>query len=115
MHGSTLVLERSVVQCCHYTASLLHPQKKKRTHVRTVDEPEGKKIPKSFVMERGTVGRAVSRLVLDTRRVMEPHTASKLKVSAAATHTCNEVYVSCMYTVCEPFPHDEHILAGSVD
>lgn len=31
-------------------------------------------------MERGKVGRILSQLVLDIRHIMEPHTASKLKV-----------------------------------
>ena len=35
---------------------------------------------KTFVMERGKVGRVLSQLVLDLRHIMEPYTASKLKV-----------------------------------
>ena len=31
-------------------------------------------------MERGKVGRVLSQLVLDLRHIMEPYTASKLKV-----------------------------------
>lgn len=41
---------------------------------------EGKPTPHTFVIERGKVGRTLSQLVLDVRKVMEPHTASKLKV-----------------------------------
>lgn len=37
-------------------------------------------VAKTFVMERGKVGRLLSQLVLDIRHIMEPHTASKLKV-----------------------------------
>ena len=37
--------------------------------------------PHTFVMERGKVGRTLSQLVLDLRKVIEPHTASKLKVT----------------------------------
>ena len=44
-------------------------------------EDVSSKVPRSFVMERGAVGKAVSQLVVDMRQVMEPHTASKLKVS----------------------------------
>ena len=44
-------------------------------------EEVSSKVPRSFVMERGAVGRAVSQLVMDVRQVMEPHTASKLKVA----------------------------------
>lgn len=35
-------------------------------------------------MERGAVGKAVGQLVVDVRQVMEPHTASKLKVARGA-------------------------------
>ena len=62
--------------------------------MQNVEEREGKKIPKSFVMERGDVGRAVSKLVLDMRRVMEPHTASKLKVNFGRAVSM------CIYHVC---------------
>jgi len=54
-------------------------QRKKRTHVP--QEEVSSKVPRSFVMERGAVGKAVGQLVLDMRQVMEPHTASKLKVA----------------------------------
>lgn len=46
-----------------------------------MDGEEGKKVPKTFVVERGKVGHVLSQLVLDLRHIMEPHTASKLKVS----------------------------------
>ncbi len=59
-------------------------QKKRRTHVK-VDEsaannPDAPKIPKSFVFKSGDVGKTVEALVRDMRRVMEPHTAIRLKV-----------------------------------
>lgn len=57
-------------------------QRKKRTHVP--QEEVSSKIPRSFVMERGAVGKAVGQLVVDVRQVMEPHTASKLKVVRGA-------------------------------
>ena len=43
---------------------------------------------KTFVMERGKVGRLLSQLVLDLRHVMEPHTASKLKVGRTQMDHC---------------------------
>lgn len=43
-------------------------------------EEELSKIPRSFVMRSGVVGRSVSALVRDVRKIMEPHTASHLKV-----------------------------------
>ncbi|PWA02928.1 hypothetical protein BB558_000924 [Smittium angustum] len=52
---------------------------KKRTKKRTHKVIENEKIPKSFVVRFGKVGSTVSELVRDIRRVMEPHTASKLR------------------------------------
>ena len=39
----------------------------------------GTKVPQTFVMERGRVGKNLLQLVQDFRKVMEPYTASKLK------------------------------------
>ena len=58
---------------------LLSLQKKKRTHVEQ-DESALPQVPRTFVMERGRIGSTLNQLVLDLRQVMEPHTASKLKV-----------------------------------
>lgn len=38
-------------------------------------------MPHSFVMHRGDVGKSVLQLEIDMRHVMEPYTASKLKVT----------------------------------
>ena len=38
-------------------------------------------MPHSFVMHRGDVGKSVLQLEIDIRHVMEPYTASKLKVT----------------------------------
>lgn len=46
-------------------------------------EGEGRKVPKAFVVERGKVGHVLSQLVLDIRKIMEPNTATKLKVKSA--------------------------------
>ena len=46
-------------------------------------ESDGQSVPKTFVMERGKVGSVLNQLVLDLRQVMEPYTASKLKVSVS--------------------------------
>jgi len=43
-------------------------------------EEEYKKCPHSFVFHRGLVGKNVKRLTMDMRHVMEPYTASHLKV-----------------------------------
>eukprot|EP00123_Amoebidium_parasiticum_P016007 comp23243_c0_seq1/m.37945 comp23243_c0_seq1/g.37945 ORF comp23243_c0_seq1/g.37945 comp23243_c0_seq1/m.37945 type:complete len:490 (-) comp23243_c0_seq1:345-1814(-) len=51
-------------------------RKKQRTHV----EGDDSGVPKSFVMHTGEVGHALEGLIRDIRSVMEPYTASKLKV-----------------------------------
>lgn len=43
-------------------------------------EEELKKAPHSFVFQRGHVGKNIKQLITDVRHVMEPYTASKLKV-----------------------------------
>jgi ribosome biogenesis protein SSF1/2 len=37
-------------------------------------------VPKSFVIKHGQVGSSLTQLVRDVRKVMEPNTASRLKV-----------------------------------
>ena len=39
-----------------------------------------KKAPHTFIIHRGQVGKSVKELEMNLRRVMEPFTASKLKV-----------------------------------
>ena len=67
------VLAIAIGFCC------LSLQKKKHTHVAQ-DESALSPMPMTFVMERGKVGGALTQLVLDLRQVMEPFTASKLRV-----------------------------------
>jgi len=43
-------------------------------------EEENKNAPHTFVFQRGKVGKNVTELMRDMRRVLEPYTASKLKV-----------------------------------
>ncbi|CAG8604113.1 4691_t:CDS:2 [Paraglomus brasilianum] len=56
-------------------------KKKRRTHVRPSETPlpNAPIIPHSFVIKSGKVGKSVSGLVRDIRRVMEPNTATKLR------------------------------------
>ena len=54
-------------------------QKKRKTH-QEVTEEDVKKVPHSFVMHKGEVGKSVLQLEMDIRHVMEPYTATKLKV-----------------------------------
>eukprot|EP01134_Creolimax_fragrantissima_P004854 CFRG4854T1 len=51
-------------------------RKKKRTHVIAAE----KNIPRSFVIHTGTVAAPVEQLEKDVRAVMEPYTATSLKV-----------------------------------
>jgi ribosome biogenesis protein SSF1/2 len=41
--------------------------------------------PKSFVIKHGPVGYSITQLVRDMRKVMEPNTASRLRVSNLGT------------------------------
>ena len=68
-------------------------QRKTRTHVvgppsGAVGAPESElteKVPKSFVLKKGKVHSNVSDLAEEMRRVMEPHTARKLRERAKNT------------------------------
>jgi hypothetical protein len=58
---------------------------KKRTHVKKVDNPADPKIPKSFVIRTGKTtadpaSSVLAQLVLDVRKIMEPNTATRLRV-----------------------------------
>ncbi|KAJ1801552.1 rRNA-binding ribosome biosynthesis protein [Coemansia sp. RSA 2399] len=53
-------------------------RKKRRTHAVPTQE-DIDKVPKALVVKSGQIGRTVSELVNDVRRVMEPNTASKLR------------------------------------
>nr|XP_006817726.1 PREDICTED: suppressor of SWI4 1 homolog [Saccoglossus kowalevskii] len=58
-------------------------KKRKSKQGGTTTESENSdltKAPHSFVFHRGLVGRNIKQLVVDMRRVMEPYTASNLKV-----------------------------------
>ena len=56
-------------------------RRKTRTHVPVpAGGPDG--VPRSFVVKHGQVGSSLTQLVRDIRRVMEPNTASRLRVSA---------------------------------
>lgn len=84
MHATSTYHQWYVYSWWYKPNHLIIFQKKKHTHVVPDDGGVGQKgVAKTFVMERGKVGRLLSQLVLDLRHVMEPHTASKLKVSRA--------------------------------
>ena len=54
--------------------------KKNKASVPEAEETEVSKAPHSFVIHRGNVGRSVIDLTSDFRQVMEPYTASNIKV-----------------------------------
>ena len=60
-------------------------RKKKKTHVK-VDPNAKTDVPKSFVLSSGAVNKGVRLLVRDFRQVMEPNTASRLKVGPPSRH-----------------------------
>jgi len=62
-------------------------RKKTRTHVEQ-DEDEYKGVPKSFVFRRGKTGKEVAALCQDVRRVMQPNTATDLKVATSCRSAC---------------------------
>lgn len=58
-------------------------KRKNRTHLKgaPVETAEGAAgVPKSFVIKHGQVGASIAQLVRDIRKVMEPNTASRLRV-----------------------------------
>ena len=55
-------------------------KKQKVSQTYSAVEEELKQSPHSFVFQRGLVGKNVGRLIRDMRQVMEPFTASGLKV-----------------------------------
>ena len=54
-------------------------KRKEKSHV-TYNEEDFKKAPHSFVFHRGDIDNDVKMLVHDIRNIMEPFTATKLKV-----------------------------------
>lgn len=64
-------------------------RRKNRTHLKSGQAPVGSAdvpsastpgAPKSFIIKHGQVGSSLTQLVRDMRKVMEPNTASRLRV-----------------------------------
>lgn len=56
-------------------------RRKTRTHVnKNANGQETDGNPKSFIIKHGQVGSSLAQLVRDLRKLMEPNTASRLKV-----------------------------------
>ncbi|KDR81445.1 hypothetical protein GALMADRAFT_239363 [Galerina marginata CBS 339.88] len=56
-------------------------KRKNRTHLKddNAKEATASNVPKSIIIKHGQVGHSLAQLVRDTRKVMEPNTASRLK------------------------------------
>ncbi|CAE6504657.1 unnamed protein product [Rhizoctonia solani] len=89
-------------------------RKKNRTHLKggvvadgsaSVDKSGS---PKSFVVKHGQVGPALSQLVRDLRKVMEPNTASRLRVRRSCERKRNKLKD---YLVIAPTLGVTHIIA----
>ena len=61
-------------------------QRKTRTHLKGGNAKEETTTPKSFIIKHGPVGSSLTQLVRDMRKVMEPNTASRLKVGGGFPH-----------------------------
>lgn len=58
-------------------------KRKTRTHLKDGNakaDTASTGTPKSFIIKHGQVGSSLTQLVRDMRKVMEPNTASRLKV-----------------------------------
>lgn len=58
-------------------------KRKTRTHLKDSNvkaDTVSTGTPKSFIIKHGQVGSSLTQLVRDMRKVMEPNTASRLKV-----------------------------------
>jgi len=82
-------------------------RKKSRTHkkVEEGENPNAAKVPKTFVMRSGEVGHSVMGLVGDIRRLMEPNTATKLRVRKTkrrdeAINISCRVYIIVFFSFC---------------
>ena len=65
-------------------------RRKTRTHVKQhTNGQESDGNPKSFIIKHGQVGSSLAQLVRDLRKLMEPNTASRLKVRLAISYTDN--------------------------
>ena len=58
-------------------------KRKNRTHLKGGEKKGATSagVPKSIIIKHGQVGSSLAQLVRDMRKVMEPNTASRLKVS----------------------------------
>ena len=89
LSGSSLCLAKSRKSKI-YTPNLrcntaMGRRRKNRTHLKdtTTTSKDIESAPKTFVIKHGHVGTSLAQLVRDLRKVMEPNTASRLRVSSS--------------------------------
>ncbi|WRT65619.1 uncharacterized protein IL334_002564 [Kwoniella shivajii] len=59
---------------------MARPRRKNRTHLKGPAKGETEEnVPKSFVIKSGAVTKSITQLVRDTRKIMEPNTATRLR------------------------------------
>jgi hypothetical protein len=60
-------------------------RRKNRTHLKGTQPsaPSSDNVPKSFVIKHGHIGTSLTQLTRDVRKVMEPNTATRLKVDTS--------------------------------
>lgn len=70
-------------------------RRKNRTHLKGANardaHPDG--VPKTFIIKHGQVGSSLAQLVRDMRKVMEPNTASRLKVRTWTLGNFEELHI----------------------
>jgi ribosome biogenesis protein SSF1/2 len=80
----TVTKNENLTLDCLFGSDAMARRRKNRTHnkgsvdAKTLNGTPG--APKSFVIKHGQVGHSITQLVRDMRKVMEPNTASRLKV-----------------------------------
>jgi ribosome biogenesis protein SSF1/2 len=73
-------------------------RRKNRTHLKGTQPSASSSdnVPKSFVIKHGHVGTSLTQLTRDVRKVMEPNTATRLKVYLSSLVLTNaDMAVSC--------------------
>ena len=83
---------------------------KKRTHIKKVENPNDPKTPKSFVIRTGKTmsdptSSVLAQLVLDVRRIMEPNTATRLRVLPLQKLMMELIAVGTTWKQTQRLPH----------
>lgn len=85
---------KSYLQLPRSTRPTMAKRRKNRTHLKgaggaaaaaTAAGLGSEGAPKTFVVKHGPVGGSIAQLVRDVRKIMEPHTATRLRVWISAS------------------------------